>query len=243
MAVQENPIAPSLEERSVINAIMRQPSMVDYPGHLGVLMFTSGCNFRCGFCHNPDLIGAVDAKTFTFATLKQRLDKYREEWVKAVTVTGGEPTIHAALPQTIHFLKEEGFLVKLDTNGANPEMLEKLLPELDYVAMDIKCALDHYPTFVKYSQLDRIRASIKLIMDKAKDYEFRTTVLEGIHTPEEIAAAAKDVQGAKRWLFQPFVPHENLPDIALRSAPRTKPSILEECAKAAAPYVQLAKAR
>ena len=71
---------------------MRQPSLVDYPGKLAVLMFTSGCDFRCGFCHNPDLLDRFDAKTFSFKALKERLDKYREEWVKAVTVSGGEPT-------------------------------------------------------------------------------------------------------------------------------------------------------
>lgn len=233
----------NLEDKSVINAIMRQPSLVDYPGHLAVLMFTSGCDFRCGFCHNVDLIEDWNAKTFSFAILKERLDKYREDWVKAVTVTGGEPTIHAGLPDTIAFLKDQGFMVKLDSNGSNPEMLEKMMPMLDYVAMDIKCALPHYPEFVKYNNLDRIRASIKLIMEQAKDYEFRTTVLEGYHTPEEIVAAAKELQGAKRWIFQAFVPHDNLPDPAVRTLPRTKPSVLEDCAKAAAPYVQLAKAR
>lgn len=233
----------SLEDKSVINAVMRQPSMVDYPGHLAVLMFTSGCDFRCGFCHNVDLIENVNAKTFSFKILKEKLDRYREDWVKAVTVTGGEPTIHAALPETIAFLKDEGFLVKLDTNGSNPQMLSELLPVLDYVAMDIKCALEHYKDFVKYGNIERIRESIKLIMSEAKDYEFRTTVLEGYHTPEEIVAAAKDVEGARRWIFQAFVPHENLPDVAMRSIQRTRPSVLEECAKAAAPFVQCAKAR
>lgn len=233
----------SLEDKSVINAVMRQPSMVDYPGHLGVLMFTSGCDFRCGFCHNVDLIEKVDAKTFAFKALKEKLDRYREDWVRAVTVTGGEPTIHAALPDTIAFLKDQGFLVKLDTNGSNPQMLRELLPKLDYVAMDIKCALEHYKDFVKYGNIDRIRESIGLLMSDAKDYEFRTTVLEGYHTAEEIVATAKDVQGAKRWIFQAFVPHDNLPDVAMRSLPRTRPSVLDCCVKAATPFVQCAKAR
>lgn len=222
---------------------MRQPSLVDYPGKLAVLMFTSGCDFRCGFCHNPDLLDRFDAKTFSFKALKERLDKYREEWVKAVTVSGGEPTVHAALPDTLAFLKEEGFLVKLDTNGSNPEMLRNVLPVVDYVAMDIKCALANYPGFVKYRHLDRIRESIRIIMNGARDYEFRTTVLEGFHTPAEIVSAAQDVRGARRWIFQPFVPHENLPDVTLRSAARTKPSTLQECAAAAAPFVQEAKVR
>jgi pyruvate formate lyase activating enzyme len=228
---------PDLQEKSVISAFMRRPTLVDYPGHLGVLMFTSGCNFRCGFCHNPDLIEATNAKTFSFATLKERLDKYREEWVKAVTVSGGEPTIHAGLPKTLAFLKEQGFLLKLDTNGSNPTMLHEVLPLLDYVAMDIKCSLPKYPEFVRYNNLDNIRESIRLIMDQAKDYEFRTTVLETVHTTDEITAAAQDIRGAKRWIFQPFVPHENLPQESLRTTPRTKPSVLQDCANAAKPFV------
>lgn len=233
----------SLEEHSVINAILRNPSMVDYPGHLGLSMYTAGCNFRCGFCHNPDLIEAPDAKTFTFAALKTRLDHAKEEWVRAVTVSGGEPTIHPELPETIAFLKEQGFLVKLDTNGSNPAQLSQMLPLIDYVAMDIKCAVSHYPDFVKYGLTERIRESIRMIIGRAKDYEFRTTVLESVHTRAEILEAAQDLRGAKRWIFQPFLPHDNLPDPALRTLERTKPSVLQMCAEIAAPYVAEAKAR
>ncbi len=223
--------------------MMRQPSLVDYPGHLGVLMFTSGCNFRCGFCHNVDLIGDWHAKTFSFAILKERLDHYREEWVKAVTISGGEPTIHAGLPDTIAFFKEEGFLVKLDTNGSHPEVLREILPMLDYVAMDVKCSLPHYPEFVHYGEIQNIRESIALIRQQAKDYEFRTTILESFHTPEEIRQTGQELQGAKRWIFQPFVPHDNLPQESLRTATRTKPSFLQECAEAARPFVQEARPR
>ena len=233
----------NLEDKSVINAIMRQPSLVDYPGHLGVLMFTSGCNFRCGFCHNVDLIADWHAKTFSFAILKQRLEHYREEWVKAVTVTGGEPTVHPGLPDTIAFFKEEGFLVKLDTNGSHPEMLKELLPLLDYVAMDVKCSLPRYQEFVHFGDTEKLRQSIRLIMEGAKDYEFRTTLLESFHTLPEIREAAPELQGAKRWIFQPFVPHENLPQESLRTATRTKPSFLQECVEAAAPFVQQATHR
>lgn len=237
------PSVVSLDEPSVIHGILRQPSLVDYPGQLGVLMFTSGCNFRCGFCHNVDLLDHFDARTYSFRVLHEKLVKYREEWVQAVTVTGGEPTLHAKLPETIRFLKDEGFLVKLDTNGCNPLMIKELLPFVDYFALDLKCALEHYPDFVKYSQTDRIRDSFRLVIENAKDYEFRTTVLENFHTDAEILAAAEDIRGAKRWLFQPFVPHENLPDEALRTLPRTRPSVLEHLAAVARTVIPGAQAR
>ena len=212
---------------------MRQPSLVDFPGQIAVLMFTAGCNFRCGFCHNPSLIGAADAKTYTYAQLKERLDRYRRDWVRAVSLSGGEPTLHPDLPETLQFFQEQGFKVKLDTNGSNPEMLERVLPLVDYVAMDVKCAPEHYPEFVHYGHVEAIRASIALILSKARDYEFRTTVLENRHTPEEIRAMAPLLQGTKSWIFQAFLPHDNLPDASYRGLSRTRPSVLEACAQAA----------
>ena len=212
---------------------MRQPSLVDFPGQIAVLMFTSGCNFRCGFCHNPDLIGAFDAKTYTYGQLKERLERSRRDWVRAVSLSGGEPTMHPNLPETLRFFQEEGFKVKLDTNGSNPEMLERVLPLVDYVAMDVKCALEHYPEFVHFGRVEAIRASVALIQSKARDYEFRTTVLESRHTPEEIRAMVPLLQGTKSWIFQAFLPHDNLPDESFRSLPRTRPSVLEACAEAA----------
>ena len=122
-------------------------------------------------------------------------------------------------------------------------MIKELLNIVDYFAVDLKCALVHYPEFVKYSQIDRLRESFQMIMAEAKDYEFRTTILENFHTDEEILAAAQDIKGAKRWLLQPFIPHENLPDEALRTLPRTKPSVLEHLTAIARPIVPGAQAR
>ncbi len=224
---------PDLAAPSVVHGIMRQPSLVDFPGQIAVLMFTSGCNFRCGFCHNPDLIGAVDAKTYTYGQLQERLEKCRRDWVRAVSLSGGEPTVHANLPETLEFFREQGFKVKLDTNGSNPEMLERVLPLVDYVAMDVKCAPEHYAEFVHVGHVEAIRASIALIVTRARDYEFRTTVLESRHTPEEIRAMAPLLQGAKSWIFQAFLPHDNLPDERCRGLQRPRPSVLEACAQAA----------
>ena len=217
--------------------------MVDFPGQMAVLMFTPGCNFRCGFCHNPDLITQCNAKTYTYRQLQEKLVKYRENWVRAVSVSGGEPTIHANLPETIRFFKESGFRVKLDTNGGNPAMLAQLLPLVDYVAMDIKCALPRYEQFVKFGNIDAIRQSIKLIIEHAADYEFRTTVIDGVHTDDDILAAATELRGAKRWFFQPFLPHENLPEESYRAIKRTRPSVLTHFAEIVHSVVPGAAAR
>ena len=217
--------------------------MVDFPGRLAVLMFTCGCDFRCGFCHNAQLIGDLHAKTYSYRALREKMLRYHEDWVSAVSITGGEPTLQPALPETLRFFKDLGFQLKLDTNGAHPEVLENVLPLVDYVAMDIKCALEHYPERVHFNHPERIRASIRLIIDRAPDYEFRTTVLEPWHTDAEILAAAHELKGARRWLFQPYLPHDDIPDPELAKIPRTRPSVLEHCASLARPFVQSASAR
>jgi pyruvate formate lyase activating enzyme len=212
--------------------MMRRPSMVDYPGELAIIMFTAGCNFRCGFCHNAQLLGCHSAKRYTYGQLAERLQKAKEEWVRAVTVSGGEPTLQPALKDTLRFIREMGFLVKLDTNGANPAVLKECLPFIDYVAMDVKCSMARYPEFVHFNEVNAIRESIRMIISSAADYEFRTTVVESFHTPAEMAAAAEELRGAKRWILQPFVPHEDLPDPALCSEKRTRPGFLQQCVNA-----------
>ena len=219
-----------------------QATMVDYPGRMAAVMFTAGCNFRCGFCHNPDLWGG-QAKTYTYAQLDEHCARFRKQWVEAVTITGGEPTLRPELPDTVRFLKGRGFQLKLDTNGSRPEVLEPLLPLLDYVAMDIKCSLEAYPRLTGFRDADALRRSIGLIMEKAKDYEFRTTLIESFHDEADILAAAREIAGARRWIFQPFVPHPNLPEPSMRELPRTRPSALEQAAEWARPFVQHAEVR
>ena len=215
--------------------------MKDYPGRMAALFFTAGCNFRCGFCHNPDLFAT--AKTYTWEELDGILADFRKHWVSAVTITGGEPTIHAGLPETIAFIKRRGFTIKLDTNGSNPEMLRQVIGDVAYVAMDIKCGIQNYPQLTGYDKRENIRESISIIMESAKDYEFRTTVIETIHDDEEIMDCGKIILGAKRYILQPFVPHDNLPSVALRTQPRTRPSFMEHCAEMVGGFVQKVEIR
>ena len=121
---------------SAIHAHRTQSTLKDFPGRMAALFFTAGCNFRCGFCHNPDLF--TTAKTYSWEELDAICATFRKQWVSAATITGGEPTLHASLPETIRFMKKRGFAIKLDTNGSNPEMLEEVIADLNYVAMDIK---------------------------------------------------------------------------------------------------------
>jgi pyruvate formate lyase activating enzyme len=207
-------------EPSSVYAYLEKPSMVDYPGHFAAIFFVSGCNFTCGFCHNADLMGKKQAG-LSFEKLEAACQKFKANWVNAVVVTGGEPTLAPDLPELLQFFKSFGFAVKLDTNGSNPQMLEKCLPLVDYVAMDIKAGFSLYPDFVGFSKIETIQKSIALLQEKAKDYEFRTTIIESIHTDEQVDEMAQLISGAKRYVLQAFIPREELPGKAYRTMPRT----------------------
>jgi len=202
--------------------------MVDYPRHFAAVFFASGCNFSCGYCHNVALTGrktvGLSRKEIAVAC-----DEFKRGWVNGVVLTGGEPTLMKDLPDWIRFFKEHCALdVKLDTNGSNPEMLERCLPMLDYVAMDVKIGASSYHEFTGFNALDKIICSINLIRDKAKDYEFRTTVIETIHSDEQMSEVGEMINGAKRYALQAFVPRDKLPEALYRALPRTSSTRLRE---------------
>jgi pyruvate formate lyase activating enzyme len=183
-------------------------TLIDYPGKLATTVFTVGCSFRCPFCHNPELVlgsqSTVNSgleKEF-FAFLKKRQGK-----LEGVCITGGEPTIQPDLIDFIKKIKKMGFLVKLDSNGTRPDVLKKLfdLKLLDFVAMDIKNQLKFYDktTGTKVDK-DRIRLSVELIRNARVPYEFRTTVVPGIHTPSDFLAIAKWIGGAESYFLQEY---------------------------------------
>ena len=227
---------------SPIYGSRRQTTMVDFPGRIAGVVFTTGCNFQCGFCHNATLL-QKQRPGYGWDALRDLCQRFRQQWATGIVITGGEPTIAPGIEETVCFVRHLGFAVKLDSNGSRPEVLERLLPLVDYVAMDIKCALEHYASFVHFGQTDRIQTSIRLIMEQAKDYEFRTTVIEGIHTPEEAHGVGQLIKGAKRHYSQPFVPHDDLPDPELAKKPRTNPDVVREFAEIVGQYVQTAQPR
>lgn len=212
---------------AAVYAYMQKPSMVDYPGHLAAVFFTSGCNFSCGFCHNAALMGKP-LPGLSWEQVEQACRAFKSEWVDAVVVTGGEPTMHAGLPEVLELFRGHGLAVKLDTNGSNPAMLEKVLPLCDYVAMDIKTDPEHYGELAGYDRMDNIRRSIALIREQAKDYEFRTTVIVSHHSDEVMRRAADLIRPAKRYILQAFVPKDDLPDPALSRVERTFKERLNE---------------
>ena len=222
---------------SAVYARMVQPTMVDYPGKMAALFFTRGCNFRCGYCHNSSLLAGGE-KSYTWEELASFSDEYRRQWVDAVTISGGEPTLQPQLAATLEFLRRRGFLLKVDSNGSLPDVLPGILLLVDYLAMDIKCSPEKYPLLTGWQHPEAIVASIERIKSEARDYEFRTTLIEGFHDDAEILACARLVQGAKRLIFQPFLPHPDLPDEKMREIPRTRLSFLQHAAELASPWVE-----
>lgn len=195
-------------------------SLNDYPGKTSAVVFTRGCNFRCRYCHNPELVLSEKyakkiplSKIFSF--LKSRKNK-----LDAVCITGGEPTNHSDLPFFIKKIKNMGFLVKLDTNGSNPQMLKKFIEEkvLDYIAMDIKAPLNPI-SYLKVSEMPfdtkKIKKSISLIINSGLPHEFRTTVVKSLTSKNDLLKIAKSIKGADNYFLQKFVPAKKLNDLTL----------------------------
>jgi len=183
-------------------------SLIDYPSKISAIIFTQGCNFRCPYCHNPEL---VDPKLFTdtldedsiLSFLRKRVDK-----LDGVVITGGEPLFQRDLIEFIERVKEMGYLIKLDTNGSYPEILKQLLAKnlIDYIAMDIKAPLEKYPAVVQTDICtEKIMKSITIILNSNIDYEFRTTIVKGLLTEDDLICIAKLIRGAKRYVLQKFV--------------------------------------
>ncbi len=204
----------------------KSPSLVDFPDHMSAVFFISGCNFCCGFCHNASLM-QVRQQGYTWDRFRDVCARFRDQWVDGAVLTGGEPTLAPDLIEVVTTLREYGFAVKLDTNGSKPDVLAEVLPLVRYVAMDVKCALASYPGFVHFPDTACIRESVQLLRADTTDYELRTTVVESFHTDDEMRAIGELIAPARRYVLQPFVPRDDVPDPDLASQPRTNPERLE----------------
>ena len=187
-------------------------SLLDYEDKVSVVLFSQVCNMRCPFCHNgAAVLGASKQDEIDFDEILAFL-KTRTGLVDAVVFSGGEPTMLEDLKVKIKAVRDLGFLIKLDTNGTNPELLEELLDEglLDYVAMDIKNCPNLYAETcgLKFINIDNIKKSISLIINKAPDYEFRTTLVKEFHERMDYDAFKDLIKGAKRLFLQKFVDRE-----------------------------------
>lgn len=211
---------------SPVYSSLRSPSLVDFPGRIAGVLFLAGCNFRCGFCHNAGLLGQPRAG-LPWPKLDEICRRYRDNWVTGIVISGGEPTLAPELPRLVDFLRERGFAVKLDTNGSHPEALAPLLPRLDTVAMDIKCSPDTYPALTGWADTQPLRESVAQLREWGR-VEFRTTVIESVHSDDEMRRIGAWLAGAPHYVLQPFVPRDNLPDAAFRDLPATPAERLSE---------------
>lgn len=187
---------------------LEKTSLLDYPGKISAIIFTYGCNLRCSYCHNPELVieefdkeRSVSEK-YLLSFLESKKGK-----LDAVVITGGEPLLHNDLEKLIKKIKKMGFLVKLDTNGLLPDRLKTLIRNglLDYIAMDIKYPSADYPAMTGYPAVrDKIKESIEIIMNSGIDYEFRTTYVKGIHTFESAKRIGLMISGARVYYVQNF---------------------------------------
>ena len=228
---------------------LQKMTLLDYPGKVACTIFLQGCNFRCPFCHNSDLLGKEGPEPISEETLFTFLKK-RTGLLDAVCITGGEPTLQAGLADLIREIRQLDYLVKLDTNGSRPDVLKALVEEnlLDYVAMDIKnCpALYGQTAGVPNMSLDKIEESIRYLLSGKVDYEFRTTVAEELHSAEAFTQIGQWLQAldparkAKRLFIQPYVDR----DTVLSSGLHTPTAeALHKMAQNAAPFVESVQIR
>lgn len=203
-------------------------SLIDYPDHLAAIIFTQGCNFRCHFCYNPMLVlpqkeagkrniedpSSIESEDLLLF-LKERFGR-----LEGVVITGGEPTMHKDLPEFIAKIKKLGYLVKLDTNGTNPLMLEKLIKAklIDYIAMDIKGSAKNYEKVVGVKiDFKKIEKSVRIIMTSNLPYEFRTTLVPGLVDQQSFKEMGQLIKGAKQWYLQRFKSDTNLVNQAFQT--------------------------
>ena len=201
-------------------------TLLDFPGKVACTLFTGGCNFRCPFCHNAVLVENPELAEEISEQFVLDFLKKRQGLLDGVCITGGEPLLQSDLEQFIIKVKEMGYAVKLDTNGSYPEKLISLCEKglIDYVAMDVKSSMEKYPlcTGIKDYNTAKVEQSIDYLLQGRIDYEFRTTVADELHTPEDIETLAKRIEGAKRYFLQNFVDSGNILGENLSPVPHEK---------------------
>lgn len=218
---------------------LQKLTLLDYPGVMACTVFTGGCNFRCPFCHNAALVtGTENALPFDEKEVLDFLES-RKNMLEGVCITGGEPLLHKQLSDVISSIKAKGYKVKLDTNGSRPEALQRLLNSglLDYVAMDIKHSKE------KYAQasgtglyLEAVSQSVEILKNSTVPFEFRTTVVSPLHTPDDLENIARWISGAPRYYLQNFIDSGELlqPDPRYAAVPG---EILQEMLARVKPFV------
>lgn len=203
---------------------LQKMTLLDYPGKVACTVFLGGCNFRCPFCHNWELLDGSCPPEMDSAALLAFLRK-RQGLLDGVCITGGEPLLHPGLPDLLRDIRRLGYAIKLDTNGSRPDWLRALVEAklVDYVAMDVKNSPERYPETVGLAALDLqpMQESVAYLLSNAVEYEFRTTVVEELHDDASMRDIGAWIRGARRFFLQPFVDRDSVPTRGLH-APSTQ---------------------
>ena len=235
---------------------LQKLTLIDYPGRLAATVFLTGCNFRCPWCYSSELVLPEKIRNHPKISEKEFFDflKERKGLLEAVVVCGGEPTIYKELPGFIKKIKKLGYLIKLDTNGSNPEVLKNLINKklIDYVAMDIKAPLKNQRPRTKKQKYDKvtgvrtvlskIKKSIEVIKNSGIDYEFRTTVVPVLHKKEDILQIAREISPAKKYYLQNFRPEKTINPKFEKIKPYPQEYLLE-IQKAISPFFEICQVR
>ncbi|MFH1586325.1 MAG: anaerobic ribonucleoside-triphosphate reductase activating protein [Candidatus Diapherotrites archaeon] len=214
-------------------------SLIDFPDHVATVIFLPGCNFQCGFCYNVELVKSPETLPSMDETLLFTELERRKKLIEGVSITGGEPTLQTDLPEFISKIRELGLLIKLDTNGTNPKMLQKLIEkkQLDFIAMDIKSSRERYEEAAGCKvDLSAIEKSIELIKNSGIDYEFRSTVHPKIYSKEDALRIGEWLKGARKYVLQQFKPMKGTINPEFEKVKAYSKSELEEMAESLKPF-------
>ena len=221
---------------------LQKMTLLDFPGRVACTVFLGGCDFRCPFCHNGELLDGTAPAVMDDRELLRFL-RGRRGLLDGVAITGGEPLLRKDLPDLLRAIRDLGFGVKVDTNGNHPEALEGLLREglVDYVAMDVKNSPEKYALTAGLPSLDLapIRRSVALLMDSAIPYEFRTTVVDELHKAEDFEAIGRWIAGAKAYFLQPFTDRDSVPFAGLHAPSREDLEKYASIVRVCVPYTAI----
>jgi pyruvate formate lyase activating enzyme len=226
---------------------LQKLTLIDFPGRIAATVFLMGCNFSCPFCYSSELVVPSKMKNQPQLSQKVFFDflKERKELLEGIVICGGEPTVHKELPSFIKKIKKLGFLVKLDTNGSNPQMVKQLIKkkEIDYVAMDVKAPKKNYLSVIGMSRgkgkgvVEKVAETVALLKSSDIDFEFRTTVVPGLLKKEDILKVAQWIKPAPKYFLQSFRPGKNIDPRFEKVRPYPNEYMLE-IQKAIAPFFE-----
>ena len=217
-------------------------TLLDYPEHVAATIFTGGCNFRCPFCHNGQMVmNPSSMPRIAEEEVISHLIK-RKNVLDGVCITGGEPTLQADLTDFIVRIKDMGYKVKLDTNGSHPELLRELIDKkfIDYVAMDIKNCRQKYAITAGCSDslVSKVYESVDILKEGKIDYEFRTTVVRELHSREDMICLAKEIAGASKYYIQSYVDSDNVIERKYTSYSKEELTDIAKCISFVNPHLR-----